>query len=177
MGADPRQQLAWPERLGDVVVGADLETEHDVDLIVLRTQDDHRHPMAGAADLAAHVEAGEVGKHEIEDDDVRMKDLEACQCLGRALRFLNGVALALACETHRPADECVVVDHQHPYLLSIHACSLEVTPRHSRVFQPRSERRRVATIRADSNSDRPLRDGLHSQNWRPAHRADPGFSS
>src|ERR1700680_492372 len=168
VGPDPGEELAWTERLGDIVVGPDLETEDDIDLVVLGAEDDHRHPVARAADLPADVEPGEVGEHEIEHDDVRVEDLQAGKRLGRAFSFLHGVAFALARSTHRPTNQCVVVDNEHPHLLSIHAYSLEVAPRHSGGSQPRSEQRRVGTIRADSNTDRPLRHGLHSQNWRPA---------
>ena len=63
VGADTGKQLARAERLGDVVVGSDLESEHHVDLVVLRAEDDHRHPVPGAADLAADVESGEIGEH------------------------------------------------------------------------------------------------------------------
>ena len=52
-----------------------------------------------------------------------MEDLEARECLSGALSLLDGVALALAGQAHRPADERVVIDHEHPHLLSIHTNS------------------------------------------------------
>ena len=39
---DPRDELGRRERLGEVVVGAELEAEHAVDLAVARGQEDHR---------------------------------------------------------------------------------------------------------------------------------------
>jgi hypothetical protein len=77
MRSDPGHQLSRPERFGDVVVGSDLQSEDDVDLVVLCAEDDHRHPMARPADLAAHVKPREVRQDEIEHDHIGVKDLEA----------------------------------------------------------------------------------------------------
>jgi hypothetical protein len=74
-------------------------------------------------DLTADVESREIGEHEIENHNVRVEDLEARESLARALGFLDCVALALARETHCSTDESVVIDDEHPYLLSIHANS------------------------------------------------------
>ncbi len=76
MSSDPGQQLSRPEGLGDVVVGSDLQAEHDVDLVVFGAEDDHRHPMPRPPDLAADVEPREIREHEIEHHHVRVKDLE-----------------------------------------------------------------------------------------------------
>ena len=54
--AHAADQLADRERLGHVVVGADLEPDDLVDLGVLGGQQDDRHRAAGA-DVAADVEA------------------------------------------------------------------------------------------------------------------------
>jgi hypothetical protein len=49
-GAHARQQLARGEGLGDVVVGAELEADHAVDLVAARSEEEHRH--LGAAGFA-----------------------------------------------------------------------------------------------------------------------------
>src|SRR5207302_8440508 len=41
VGRDPRQQLPGPRRLDHVVIGPDLETHHDVDLLATAAHD-HR---------------------------------------------------------------------------------------------------------------------------------------
>ena len=69
LGADPAEQLADRERLGDVVVGADLEPDDLVDLGVLGGQQDDRHRAAGA-DVATDVEAAAAGHHDVEDQQV-----------------------------------------------------------------------------------------------------------
>src|SRR6478735_978886 len=68
-GADPRHQLARRVRLGDVVVGAELETDDLVDLVVLRADHDHRHAR-GLPDLAADLGARDAGQHHVEEHDV-----------------------------------------------------------------------------------------------------------
>ena len=66
---DPRHQLARAERLGHVVVAADLEPEHAVDLLVAGGQEQDRH-VGGLADLPADFEPVHLGHADIEDDQV-----------------------------------------------------------------------------------------------------------
>ena len=48
------------------------------------------------------------------------KSLEAGEGFARALGLLDGVALGLAGEPYGFADKRVVIDDEHPHLLSIH---------------------------------------------------------
>src|SRR5262249_10580117 len=66
LGAHAAEQLAYREGLGHVVVGADLEPDHLVDLGVLGGEDDDRHGAAGAH-VAADVEAARPRHHDVED--------------------------------------------------------------------------------------------------------------
>ena len=66
---DPRHELARAERLGQVVVGAELEPEELVELVVARGQHHDRHRRV-AAQLPGDVEAVEAGQAEVEDDEV-----------------------------------------------------------------------------------------------------------
>ena len=68
-GADPRGQLAQRERLGHVVVRAQLQADDLVDLGVLRGEHDDRHRGLGAED-PADLDAGQLGEHEVEQDEV-----------------------------------------------------------------------------------------------------------
>ena len=69
---DPQDDLARAERLGDVVVGAELEADDAVELLALRGQHDER--QAGgrgvALEQARELEAVEARQHQIEDDEV-----------------------------------------------------------------------------------------------------------
>ena len=108
-GADAREQLAGRVRLRHVVVGAELEPDHDVDLAVLRGQHDDRHGRAGA-DLAAHLGAREPGQHEVEQHEVGAVAVE----LGDRGRAVGGdgrlVALALEQVGERLAERRLVFD-------------------------------------------------------------------
>ena len=77
---DPAHQLAQPERLGQVVVGAELEADDLVDLVVARRQDEDRHLGAGRAEAAEDLEAVHAGQADVEHDEVR--GLRASRCRG-----------------------------------------------------------------------------------------------
>ena len=77
---DPAHQLAQPERLGQVVVGAELEADDLVDLVVARGQDEDRHLGSGRAEAAQDLEAVHPGEPHVEHDEVgrlARRDLEA----------------------------------------------------------------------------------------------------
>jgi hypothetical protein len=63
--ADPRDHLARPVRLGDVVVGAEVEAEKHVVLDGASGEQDDRHVGFGAHD-PADVEPVDLGHHHVE---------------------------------------------------------------------------------------------------------------
>src|SRR6185436_18687519 len=68
-----QHQLAHAERLHHVIIRADLETDHAIDLFVLRGQ--HQYGRLQAArltvpDATANVRAGNVREHQIQQHDV-----------------------------------------------------------------------------------------------------------
>ncbi len=69
-GLDPGDELAGAERLGQIVVGAELEPEKLVELVVACRQHHDRQGRI-APDFAGHVEPVELRQPEIEDDEVR----------------------------------------------------------------------------------------------------------
>ena len=66
---DAGHQLARAERLGQVVVGTELETEQLVELVVTG-REHHDRDRRVAAQLPGHVEAVEPGQPEVEDDQI-----------------------------------------------------------------------------------------------------------
>lgn len=70
--AHARGQLARRERLDHVVVGTDLEADDAVDLLVSRSQEDHRH-IAECAQRTAGLEAVHVRQAHIEDHQVKRR--------------------------------------------------------------------------------------------------------
>ena len=59
---DPAHQLAQPERLGQVVIGTQLEADHLVDLVVAGGQDEDRHLGPGRPQAAEDLEAVHPGQ-------------------------------------------------------------------------------------------------------------------
>jgi hypothetical protein len=81
VGFDAGDQLSGAERLGHVVVAADLETEHAVDLVGAgrEKQDRRARQRRRPANLAAQLEAIHLGKHHVEQDEVGFQPLERFQ--------------------------------------------------------------------------------------------------
>src|SRR5690606_4411989 len=67
--AHPRPHLPRRERLGHVVVAAQLQAQHAVDLLAARGEEDHRQ-VAEGADLPAHVEAADVRQAHVQHQHV-----------------------------------------------------------------------------------------------------------
>ena len=67
--ADAGDELAHAERLGKVVVPADLQAHHLVELRVARRQEQHRHGGLGAQ-AATQLVAVHAGQHDIEHEQV-----------------------------------------------------------------------------------------------------------
>lgn len=65
-------QLAEAERLHEVVVRAEFEEEHAVELVAASRQHDDRN-LRTLANLPAHVFAVEVGESEVEEDEVERR--------------------------------------------------------------------------------------------------------
>ena len=63
-------ELEHAERLGQVVVGAELEAEDAVELGRLRGQHQDRRRAAARAQRLRHLETVEAGHHQVEDEQV-----------------------------------------------------------------------------------------------------------
>ncbi len=105
-------ELTRREGLGDVVVGAELEAEHPVDLVVACRDDDDR-DVAPAAELAADLDAVEAaGEAEVEEDEhgaLVGDDLEAPHAVGRLQHAKAGVAEV---QVEEVRDVAVVLDDE-----------------------------------------------------------------
>ena len=112
-GAHARDQLARIERLRQVVVGAQLETDDAIDVGAVRGEHDHRHRQA-VAQPAQHLEAAERGQHHVEDHQVeRMRLLgEPLERLGAVAHQRHLEALAGQVLGEHLAELAVVVDDQ-----------------------------------------------------------------
>ena len=82
---DARHQLAHGEGLGDVVIGAQLQSPHAVGLLRACGEHDHGNVDATAAQLMAHVPAAHTGHHDVEQDQIRRlaaRQVQARLCIG-----------------------------------------------------------------------------------------------
>src|SRR5207247_10699174 len=73
---DPAAELADRERLRDVVVGAELETDHLVELVVSGREHDDRDAALGP-ETPADLEPVEPRQHQVEHDEVDLLAREA----------------------------------------------------------------------------------------------------
>jgi hypothetical protein len=130
--AHPRQQLGDGKRLGDVVVGAELEAQHLVGLGRARRQHHDRGRCRALAQLAADIEAVLARQHQVEDDEVGIERRCAHQSL-----------LAVRCGLHLIAFELEIVTQaeQHLRLVLDHQNALHVCLRTPRPCRPESGRR------------------------------------
>jgi hypothetical protein len=112
-GADARDQLGHAERLHQVVVGAELESDHTVGLLAAGGQHDDRH-LRGRADYPADVAAVGVRQAQVEQDDVGFVAAHRFEAVGARAGDADLVALALERRAQRIGDRRLVLDHRHP---------------------------------------------------------------
>src|SRR6476661_2768966 len=110
-GPDAAAELTDRERLGDVVVGAHLQAEHLVDLIVLRREHDDRH-LAPAPHPAADLDAVELRQHDVQNDQVESLLGETVQRLAAVVRGNDLVALLSQGVGQKRLHGLLVVDEQ-----------------------------------------------------------------
>ena len=94
-----------------VVVGAHLEADDPVRLLAARGEHDDRH-LGAAAQLAAHVVAGAVGQHHVQQHQVGRQVAGQRDALGRRARDRAVEALPLERLGERGGDRGLVLDHQ-----------------------------------------------------------------
>ena len=113
--AHARDEFVGAERLGDVVVGAELEPDDAVGLFGAGGQHDDRQGGRGriGAERTADLEAVEAREHQIEQQEIRLAAPQRRQHVGAARNLIHRKARAreAAGEEHR--DIGVVFDDEH----------------------------------------------------------------
>ena len=104
-------QLAQPERLGDVVVGTHLQADHRIDLRVACGHHDDGH-LRLRPDLPAHVDAGDAREHHVEQHQAGADGIKPFQRVGAVDRDLNPEPLAFERDPQRVAVRLFVVDNE-----------------------------------------------------------------
>src|SRR5262249_51636287 len=110
-GTHATAELADRERLRDVVVGAQLQAEHLVELVVASGEHDDRHSALGTQ-TAADLEPVDPRQHHIEHDEVEGLLVEPTQGLLAVARLDNAVAVALQGIGEQRLDRVLVVDEE-----------------------------------------------------------------
>ena len=104
-------KLADRERLGDVVVSAELETEHGVELVVSGREHDDRH-RALAANPPADLETVYLRQHQVENDEVDLLLAEQPERLLTVPSLDDPVAVPLERVREQRLDRVLVVDEK-----------------------------------------------------------------
>lgn len=112
-GADPGDDLAHPEGLGEVVVGADTEAHEDVALLVAGGEHEDRHGTF-RLDASADLEAVEARQHLIQQHDLGAVLGEGSDRRRPVVRPYYGEALRLEAVGQRLVDRRIVLDDEEP---------------------------------------------------------------
>ncbi len=114
--AQPGHQLGKLERLGEVVVGAELEPRH---LVVEATgRGEHQHAAAGVerVDPAAHLVAVHDRDVAVEHDGVVVVDGEALERRTPVVHGIRGDRLTAQAVADRLREIDLVFDHEHAHV-------------------------------------------------------------
>ncbi len=117
-GLHPLDEEPLGEGLADEIIGAHLEAEQLVDLVILRGEENHRH-VGALAQAAKQLHAVHARHLDVENGHVRRIVLNALQgrdTVGIALRL---VSFRFEDDAHRGENIAIVVDqcdHRHPLL-------------------------------------------------------------
>jgi hypothetical protein len=137
-------QLAYVERLGQVVVAAEVEAALEVRLGVARREDEHRRAAPLGPQGLEDVQAAHEREHEVQDHEVvrvRPRHVQAVLAVGRDV---DGVGDLLAQHLrHVPGQPRLVLDHQHPHRPPPAAPPLR---RHDTTDRGRREHRSVFSV-------------------------------
>jgi hypothetical protein len=118
-GAAPQQgphageQFGEPEGLGDVVVGARVQTDDGVHLVGTRGQDEDGHGMALGTQPAGHFEAVHAGQAQVEHDQVDTALESGVDRGGSVLTHLDLVPFPAQSAGQRLRDGRIVLGEQY----------------------------------------------------------------
>src|SRR5262245_35272761 len=121
-GSDASSELTEAERLGDVIVGAELETGNAVAFAGFRRQHDDRE-MTGIgprSEHAAYLEAAQDRQVEIEDDQIGRPRRHGFQrCVAASDNFGIGATASFERVFDETSDILFVFDNKHSVLLHV----------------------------------------------------------
>ena len=107
------------ERFGEVVVGAGVERFGFVEFAVLGGEHQDRGPVALLAQASAHLEAVDLGQHDVEHDRVVRVLGRQPETLLAVEGVVDGEAFGLQPAPKRRRQSLVVLDHQDSHPVSL----------------------------------------------------------
>jgi hypothetical protein len=113
----PGDDLARGEGLGDVVVGAELEAEHAVDLVVARGAEQDRHPVAVGPQPPAHLGAVHLRQPDVEHHRDGAQGAGRGEAAAPVALHVDAEALAGEVEPQQVGDRRLVLDDEDEALL------------------------------------------------------------
>lgn len=116
-GVQTREELARVERFGNIVVGAEVETDDAIVVVAAGREHDHGY-VAGLADFPADGESVVAGEHDVEQDGIEWVVVVA-QKLESALAFGDDFELSFVSFevfSKEISELSVVVDKKDPHV-------------------------------------------------------------
>jgi hypothetical protein len=115
----PRRQLPHRERLGEIVVGANGETDQEIGFVVAGGQHEHTHRSL-RLNPPAHLEAVEPGQHDVEYHQVGLVGIGPGHRGRPVVRDRHVETFGPQPGGHRFGDRPFVLHHQNPPLACAH---------------------------------------------------------
>src|SRR5215469_10278054 len=122
---DARQQLQHFEGLGEVIISADLQSQHLVHQLAARRQHDDGHSQGGFADVTADVKAVLAGQHHVENDEVIRSAERSLKTFSTVRGAIRHIALAPQAVGEGHAQVFFVLDDQNTFVHEEQLCSLK----------------------------------------------------
>ena len=114
-GAHARFQFLERERLGEVIVGAEVEAAHAGFDAVLRGEDQHGQLAAAPAQALQHLEAVHPGKADVEDQQVEFEARDRAIGLGAGRDAVDRVPALAQARRETIGQNRVVFGDQNPH--------------------------------------------------------------
>src|SRR5579884_236641 len=111
-GPDPGQQFPGIERLGQIVVSADLQSYDAVDILAARREHEHR-DVRFSSQASQHLQAVKSGQHHIEHHQIHRGLQRGLQSIGARVRRLYVKPLPAQILIEQRAQLCVIVNQEN----------------------------------------------------------------
>jgi len=119
-GAHARQQLLEGEGLGQVVVGAGVQTAHAIRYGVARREHQYWRAQPLSPQLAGNLDAVHLGQHHVEHHQVMRAAFGAGQPLEAVVRHFDAVPDIGQRPLYHPRNTRIVLHHQYVHIVRCH---------------------------------------------------------